>query len=110
MTKASPLTRQFNKTVDVQRLAPITDTNKEEYAAHITGLACLIQPLDDTFSEDLQGSFGKNSTLYCEPNDIKEGDRIVDGSVNYRVIGVETFQDYMSVDHHMELTIRVFSD
>jgi hypothetical protein len=110
MTKASPLTRQFNKSVDVQRLSPITDTNKEQYAAHLTGVCCMIQPLDDVFSEDLQGSFGKNYILFCEVQDILEGDRIVDGSINYKVVGVEKFTDFLDRDDHMELTIREFTD
>lgn len=100
----------FEKSVDVQRLSPETESgdDRESYAAHLTGVACHIQPIDDSYSEDLDGSFGKESLMFCETHDIENGDRIIDGEIEYKVIGIKKF-NFMG-DTHMELRIRQYND
>lgn len=96
---------QYNETVTVKRLAPGTG-NKQAYSTHIEDLPCCIQPLDPQISSDIQGGFGKDWLMFCAPGDIAEGDRIIRGSKEYRVTGVESF-DFMN-QPHMEITIRIF--
>lgn len=105
----SLISEQFDRTVQVQRLVPGSVEGHEEYAESIAELDCMIQPLDESFTEDLDGNFGKDSTLFCEPADILEGDRIVDAGSgkSYKVIGVESFD--FEDDQHMELRIREFN-
>lgn len=96
----------FNKTVDVMRLETTTGTDNEAFGAtHLIGISCCIQPLDDSFGEDLSGSYGKDSLMFCAVQDIKEGDKIVDGATEYRVVGIESF--FFINQSHMELRIRL---
>jgi len=94
----------YDKFVDVQRL--IDDSgNTEIYEDHIPDLPCAIQPLDDAYSQDIDGNFGKEWLMFCCVHDILEGDRVVDGAVEYRVVGVESFE-FLDQPQHMEIRIR----
>lgn len=101
---------QYNETVVVKRLADVPDTNKREYGNHIAALSCMIQPLDPEITTDIDGGFGKDWMMFCEPADIIEGDRVIRtvASVEkeYRVTGVESY-DFMG-NPHMEVSIRIF--
>lgn len=103
-----PLIENFNSTVNVLRLTPIGATQKENYAAHLTGVGCLIVPLDESFGTDLEGSFGKDFSMYCEGTDILEGDKIINGALAYKVIGVRSYS-FMGNDL-MEIRIRDFAE
>jgi hypothetical protein len=103
----------YDETVRVDRLQATEsgDAGEEDYGVHINNLQCTIQPLDESFTEDITGQFGKDWTLYCNIADILEGDRIVNGDDEYRVVGVETFPHEMAGDDaHMELRIREYND
>lgn len=95
---------QYNKMVDVQRVVDDSG-NTEVYDDHITDLPCHIQPLDETFVQDIEGNFGKDWMMFCAVNDILEGDKIIDGADEYRVTGVESFE-FLGSPRHMELRIR----
>lgn len=97
---------RYDQSVDVHRLAEDTD-NVETFAAHLSGVACMIQPLDAGYTEDVEGNFGKDFVMFCANVDIKEGDKIIDGSTEYRVVGVEVFDRGNA--QHTELTIRTFN-
>ena len=97
--------RNFNKVVTVQRLDADMVGYTEEYANHLLNVACHIQPLDDSYSQDIEGSFGKEWLMFCNVFDILEGDRIVDGSDEYRVVSVESYK-FLCENRHMELRIR----
>lgn len=101
----------YDKTVRVDRLTDVDsgDAGEEEYTVHLTALPCHIQPLEDSFSEDLTGQFGKDHILFCAVNDILEGDRITDGSDVYRVVGVEQFK-FLGENRHMEIRIREYNN
>lgn len=99
------LKQNYNSTVDVQRLTDAAG-GKENYAAHLSAVGCLIVPLDDSVGADLQGSFGKDYTMYCEAADIQEGDKVISGSTSYKVIGMRSYS-FMGNDL-MEIRIRDF--
>jgi hypothetical protein len=98
----------YDKTVSVERLTAIAETETEEYISHISSLLCHIQPLDESFSEDQPGSFSKDLMMFCAVSDILENDRIVFESNNYLVVGVNIF-NFLGYDRHMEVRIKEFS-
>jgi hypothetical protein len=95
----------YNKTVAVQRLDDDSG-NTELYSIHLASVRCVMQPLDDAYSQDLEGSFGKESYMFCDICDILEGDLVVDGANKYRVVGVKT-HEFLNRPRHMELRIRL---
>lgn len=97
----------YNTTVTVQRLATVTG-NKKNYQTHLSNVACQIQPLEPSISQDIEGGFGKDKLLFCAALDIIEGDRIIHGADTYKVVGVEKYSDYSDDADHMEITIRIF--
>jgi hypothetical protein len=100
----------FNKSVTVQRLSVKTShIGDEKYANHLTAVACHIQPLDESITEDLSGSFGKDYLMFAYVQDIVEGDQVVDGSDKYKVVGVESYE-FLGQNRHMELRIRKYND
>ena len=103
-----PIETQFNKTVKTQRLSTYTGTiGDEKYEDKLLSVSCMIQPLDESITEDLAGSFGKDYLMFAMAQDIVEGDRIVDGTDEYKVVGVESFE-FLGQTRHMELRIRKF--
>lgn len=101
------ITDFYNKKVDTKRLSDITGTLKEEYTLYLTDVNCLIEPYSDGFTEDIDGSVGKDYVMFCEVADIKEGDKIVDGTDEYKVVGLKKYIDRNS-EHHLELIIRQY--
>lgn len=103
-----PISQFFDKTVDIYRLEDTADTDNQAFQVHLDGTAavsCNIQPLEDAYGEDLEGSYGKDFVMFCPVVDIKQGDKVVDNSTEYIVQGVESysFQGF----YHMELRIRL---
>ncbi len=96
---------EYSKTVQVQQLADDESGDGESYVTTIESVKCHIQPLDDGFSQDLEGNFGKDAVMFCCDNDIAEGDLIIDGSVKWKVVGVERYF-FLGRTRHMELRIR----
>jgi len=105
------LESHFDKTARVDRLAVVLDeedqpTAKKTYQTHIATLACHIQPLDSSITQDIPGGFGKNFLMFSPAADIIEGDRIYINSEEYRVIGTESLN--FNGHPHQETIIRVF--
>lgn len=100
----------YNQTVDVERLTLVGEsTTKKDYQAHLSDIACHIQPLDPKITQDIEGGFGKDKLLFCQVADIREGDRIIHGSDTYRIVGIEKYDDDIQKrSHHMEIQIRIF--
>jgi hypothetical protein len=94
----------FDKTVDVWRLND-ESPDVEEYQLHLSDITCNIQPLEDSYGEDLQGSYGKDFVMFCLDHDIQEKDKIIDGLLEYLVVGVERY-DFLGYEH-MEMRIRL---
>ena len=97
----------YDKSVDVKRVTATTgEADTETFGSHLVAVKCNIQPLDDSFSEGLaEGSYRKDFLMFCDTADIIEEDKIVDGSTEYIVVGVEkySFESYS----HMELRITL---
>jgi hypothetical protein len=98
---------QFNKSVVVKRLTDDSG-NTEIYDTHIVSLPCHIQPYDDSFNQDVDGSFGKDSLMFCSVVDLQEGDVVVYASNNYRVVSVESME-FLNQPQHIEARIRLFN-
>jgi hypothetical protein len=97
----------YDREVDVQRLTA-GDGETQEYTAHISDVACHIQPLDEAFSDSGDGKFGKDWMMFCDADDILEGDHVIDGEKTYTVVGIERF-NFLGRDRHMEMRIREYS-
>ena len=97
----------YDKRIDTKRLAPSDESgdDTEEYEVYLSKVKAHIQVLEDSFTEDVAGNFGKDSAMYCEIVDIKEGDIVVDGTKEYKVVAVKKMEFY-TADDHMELKIR----
>ena len=100
----------FDKTIDTYRLVADDESpespatiDTEGYAAYLSGVACQIQPNDDSFHEDFSGSYKKDFLMFCNIADIKEKDRIADGLDEYVVSGVKLYP--CPGQSHMELRI-----
>ena len=98
---------QYDKNVEVDRMTADDSGIGEQFELHIASVKCHIQPLDESFSEDLSGSFGKNFLMFADVCDILEGDRIIESGTVYRVIGVDSY-NFLKQNRHMEITIRKF--
>jgi hypothetical protein len=61
----------YDKSINTERLSE--ESGISEYEAHLTGVAAHIQPMDEAYSEDLDGSFGKDSIMFCAVVDILVG-------------------------------------
>src|SRR5436190_23984713 len=99
------LDSHFDKTALVERLTTVTG-NKKTFSSHIGTLACHIQPLDPSITQDIPGGFGKDWLMFSGAADIIEGDRVTIDSNEYRVIGTEAFD--FNGHPHRETIIRLF--
>lgn len=101
----------YDQSADIERLDFVEEsgepTNKQTFENHLLDVPCHIQPDEAAPSQDLPGSLGKRYIMFCDVQDITEGDRVVIGSDRYRIIGKETFE-FRGSNHHMELVLRKF--
>jgi len=100
----------FDKTISVRRLVAATGESPadiEEYAlvAGLENVLCNIQPLDDSYTEDFSGSYGKDFLMFSDAYDIKEKDKIIEGDNEYVVTGVESYS-FLGYSH-LELRIKL---
>ena len=97
----------FDRKVDVMRLEATSGTEDNEAfgATHLVEIKCCIQPLDDSFGESLEGAYKKDFLMFCGVQDIKQGDKVVDGAVEYLVAGVESY-DFIG-QKHMEIRLSL---
>ena len=98
----------FDNTADVYRLSDESG-DTEGYEIHLPRVPCVIQPLDDAYSQDMQGNFGKEFLMICLVCDIKEGDRVVADGNGHRVTAVDVYT-IRGKNRQMELRIRRFND
>lgn len=94
----------LDKTVVAKRLAQSSTADVEVFDTSIVDLKCQIQPLDDSFGQDIEGSYGKDSLMFCRSADIKQDDKIIDGTDEYLVRGVEVYT--FVGETHLEVRIR----
>lgn len=101
--------RFYDRTAITQRQDFVVgSTIKKEYVSKLTSFPCHVQPIADSLAVALPGSFGKTWIMFCPVDDIDEGDKVLVGTDEYRVVGVKTFD--MSADPHLEVTIRAFRE
>ena len=79
----------------------------QEYVLLESSIPLCIHPLDDRYTEDENGSFGKDFLMMCGIRDIKEGDKIVIGTDSYRIVGLENLDK--GSNQHAEVIIRTFN-
>jgi hypothetical protein len=82
----------FDREVDIKRLEDDTPVDTETYKDYLTDVSCVITPLEDTFGEDLEGSYGKDYLMFTNETRIKEEDKVIDGSDTYLVRGTEVYK------------------
>lgn len=99
------LSRHYNQTARIDRLT-ITTGSKQTFTQHLASVACLIQPLTDEVSGDLEGSFGKDFLMLSPTVDIREGDRVSISAEEYRVVATEALN--FGNNPHRETRIRIF--
>jgi len=96
----------YTKKADVERLNQEVSDDTEEYKKSLSQIPFHIQPLDDGYTTDLDGVYGKDFLGACPIYDIQEEDIVVIGSDRYKVVGVESYE---LIGHsHMELRLRYF--
>ncbi|MDF1498522.1 MAG: hypothetical protein P1P85_04190 [Patescibacteria group bacterium] len=98
------ITEFYKKTVSTQRL--VATDNKKTFATNLTDLACAIHPANSKQVLSIGSAYFNLYKMYCASGtDILIGDRIVDGSDNYKVQLVADYDDVDSNDDHMEIVI-----
>ena len=97
----------YTKTATVKRSVESTSGGnvKKEFEVIAENVAGHLQPASSEITQDIQASFGKNWVWFCDPTDIKEGDRMIIDEKEYRVTGVESYE-WKSRKKHMEVLMR----
>jgi hypothetical protein len=86
------ISTMFNKTVTLERLTAIANTKKESWQAVAGSIPCAIHPVEGTQQEMLEGGFYNTFKMFCDDAvDIRIGDRVIDGSTEYVVKGIKTY-------------------
>jgi len=93
----------FDREVDIERLSIVSgEVDTQAYVSHTTNIKCMIQSLDDSFSEGLtDGSYSKDFLMFCDNRadiDIIQSDKVIDGSTEYLIAGVEDY-DFEGFKH-----------
>ena len=94
----------LTKKVDIYRLSDESG-DMEKYESIYTDVPFHIQPLDDSFGEDLYGARGKDFMAATKLQDIQEYDKIVEGNNEYIVVGISKM-DFMG-EKHLQLRIKL---
>lgn len=99
--------RNYNQTLTAYRLNDDESGYGQQYNLLEADIPAHIQPLDDRYTEDIEGNFGKDFIMLCALRDLKEGDKLTDGTVSYRIVGLERLD--RGHNKHMEIIIRTFN-
>jgi hypothetical protein len=97
----------FDKRIWVYRLSSEA-SDMEGYELLYSNVPFHIQPLDDTYGQNLDGVKGKDFIGACANMDIKEHDKIRHNEEWYLVEGIDNYE--LKGSTHMELRIRLLSD
>lgn len=110
------LSDHYNEQVDIKRQTEQLDHYGDpdgsgilEYTAHLSDVDCEIQPLEDNITQDITVGFGKDMLMFCDIIDVIESDRVIraDGT-EYRIVGIERYDEFRGIAQHLELRIRAF--
>ncbi len=84
------ITAHFSKTVSVYHLADETGDKRGYPATADLTTTGMLQPMSSEGEAMSDGQFAKGSKLFTPIVDIREGDKIVIDSIDYRVKGVKS--------------------
>ncbi len=105
----STIQNHYNKLATISRMETILGTNKQSLQDVFVDIPVHVQPLQDAFSEDIEGGYGKDFLMFTNSRDIRQGDRaIIDGN-EYRVMSAERYA-FLGRTKHMECRIRLFKN
>ena len=100
--------KHYTKLATIKRMTDIVTTEQQELVELHVDVPCHVQPLQDSFTEDVVEGYGKDFLMYCAVLDIQQGDRaFVDGN-EYRIMSIEKYG--LRGSHHLEARIRIFED
>lgn len=101
----------YDNTISVKRMAVVSG-NKKTFSEVLADVDAHIQPLDSEFTENTSYILGKDFQMFCGIIDLREGDRIVADSKEYKVIAVEKYDSPLlnTADSHIEAIIRIFDN
>jgi hypothetical protein len=86
------LLNQYTHTITLKRLTAIAGTKKEDWQAVAGDIVCAIHPVEGTQQEMLEGGFYNTFKMFCDDaTDIRIGDKVIDGSTEYTVKGIKTY-------------------
>lgn len=102
--------RMYSQTATTQRQSYVSgSTIKMALSNNLSSFPCMVQPMSAEYGAIMPGGFSKMWIMFCAVADIKAGDKVVvDGTDEYRVSGVETY-DFGKNDH-MEVTMTAFKE
>lgn len=81
------ITNRTNATVTVTRMAGTTKKSLVSVGTFLVFLG----PVSDERLADQYGGIGSTFEIFVETQDLKEGDRLNDGSKTYNVVGVQRY-------------------
>lgn len=99
----------YDKLATITRMETIVGTNKQALEDIFIDIPCHTQPLQDSFSEDIEGGYGKDFLMFTKNRDIKQGDRATIDGNEYRVMSIERYE-FLGRVKHMECRIRLFKN
>lgn len=103
------ISRLYDATARTEREEFIDETQvKRAYTSKLASVPCHIQPLEAELAQGLPGGIGKSWLMFCGNSDIRENDKVIVGTTEYRVSGIETYTH--SRNPHMEVIIRAFKN
>jgi len=105
----SSIQQHYTKNAEVKRMTDIPSTNKQTLQTIYEDVPCHVQPLEDSFSSEDDGIYGKDFLMFCDVRDIKQGDRVIICGIEYKVMSNESYS-FLRRTRHMEIRIRVFKN
>lgn len=82
----------YNKTVTLKRLSAVAGTYKETFQDVSGSISCSIHPVEGSQQEILEGGFYNTFKMFCsQDEDVRVGDKVIDGSITYVVKGIKQY-------------------
>jgi len=104
----TPIETHYTRVATISRMTDIGD-GKQSLQNVFEDIPCHVQPLDDSFGETFEGSFGKDFLMFTYSRDIQQGDRATIDGEEYKVMSIERYK-FLKRVRHMECRIRMFKN
>ena len=101
--------KHYTETATISRMTDILGTDKQALEDIFIDIPIHLQPLQDSFSEDIDGGYGKDFLMFTKSREIKQGDRAIINGNEYRVMSVERYE-FLDRAKHMECRVRLFKN